>query len=68
MAIENIIEREKEILLLQRSYESIESQFVILYGRRRVGKSLIGKIKPNGYSGAGMKGQPQGCSEAKAKE
>lgn len=41
MAIENIIGREKEIHLLQRSYESTESQLVILYGRRRVGKSFL---------------------------
>lgn len=36
-----VIGREKEIHQLKRCYESKESQLVILYGRRRVGKSYL---------------------------
>ena len=41
MAQKQIIGREKEIKLLQKCYESAESQLVVLYGRRRVGKSFL---------------------------
>lgn len=41
MAKELIIGREKEIQQLQDCYESKESQLVILYGRRRVGKTFL---------------------------
>lgn len=41
MAKELIISREKEIQMLQDCYDSKESQLVIVYGRRRVGKSFL---------------------------
>lgn len=41
MAKKSIIGREEEIRRLKRCYESKESQLVILYGRRRVGKSFL---------------------------
>lgn len=41
MARELIIGREKEKKLLEECYESQESQLVVLYGRRRVGKSFL---------------------------
>ncbi len=36
-----IIGREKEIRLLQQLYETDRSEFVALYGRRRVGKTFL---------------------------
>lgn len=36
-----IIGREEEIRLLQRAYDSQESEFVAIYGRRRVGKTFL---------------------------
>lgn len=36
-----IIGREEEIRLLRRAYESQESEFVAIYGRRRVGKTFL---------------------------
>lgn len=36
-----IIGREKELVLLQQAYESEYSQFVAVYGRRRVGKTFL---------------------------
>ncbi len=41
MGTELIIGREKEIQQLLNCYESKESQLVILYGRRRVGKTFL---------------------------
>lgn len=41
MSLENIIGREREIGLLRDSYESKFSQLVVVYGRRRVGKSFL---------------------------
>ena len=41
MGKELIIGREKEIQQLLKCYESKESQLVILYGRRRVGKTFL---------------------------
>ena len=36
-----IIGREEEMRLLRRAYESHESEFVAIYGRRRVGKTFL---------------------------
>jgi AAA+ ATPase superfamily predicted ATPase len=37
----NVIGREKEIEILQETYESIEPQFLAVYGRRRIGKTYL---------------------------
>ena len=37
----NIIGRERELAELQRSMDSDRSEFVIVYGRRRVGKTFL---------------------------
>ncbi|MDR0832132.1 MAG: AAA family ATPase [Bacillales bacterium] len=39
--IENIIGRNYEKQVLKSAYESTKSEFIILYGRRRVGKSFL---------------------------
>lgn len=39
--IENIIARKKECETLQESLESSTSQLIIVYGRRRVGKTFL---------------------------
>lgn len=39
--IENIIARKKECETLQESLESPTSQLIIVYGRRRVGKTFL---------------------------
>lgn len=36
-----VIGREKEIILLNEKYVSLKSEFVALYGRRRVGKTFL---------------------------
>ena len=36
-----IIGREKEVDILQKCYESAKSEFVVMYGRRRVGKTFL---------------------------
>jgi len=36
-----IIGREAELRQLERSYQSKEAQLVIVYGRRRVGKTFL---------------------------
>ena len=41
MGREKLIGREREIAELQRSFESGRSEFVIVYGRRRVGKTFL---------------------------
>jgi len=41
MNITNIIGREKELALLTKLYESDKSEFLAIYGRRRVGKSYL---------------------------
>ena len=41
MAKDLIIGRQKEIEQINECYESKESQLVILYGRRRVGKTFL---------------------------
>lgn len=41
MKYPNIIGREKEIAILERLYKSKKSEFVAIYGRRRVGKSYL---------------------------
>ncbi|MCR4559305.1 MAG: ATP-binding protein [Bacteroidales bacterium] len=41
MVREKLIGREKEMAELQRSFESDRSEFVIVYGRRRVGKTFL---------------------------
>ena len=41
MSRELIVSREKEIRQLQECFESKESQLVLVYGRRRVGKSFL---------------------------
>ena len=43
MAKDLIIGRQKEIEQINECYESKESQLVILYGRRRVGKTYLVK-------------------------
>lgn len=61
--IENIIGREKECESLQRCIEAKTSQLVIVYGRRRVGKTfLINQFFDNKFqrlSGFGMIGAVQ---------
>ena len=37
------IGREAEVANLQKYYESKESEFVVIYGRRRVGKTFLVK-------------------------
>jgi hypothetical protein len=41
MGREKLIGREKEMAELQRSFEADRSEFVIVYGRRRVGKTFL---------------------------
>lgn len=41
MAYSNIIGREPEIETLEKAYKSRKSEFVAIYGRRRVGKSYL---------------------------
>ena len=41
MGREKLIGRQREIAELQRSFESDRSEFVIVYGRRRVGKTFL---------------------------
>ena len=41
MKYASIIGREKEIAVLERLYKSRKSEFVAIYGRRRVGKSYL---------------------------
>ena len=41
MSYANIIGRNKEIDILDRIYKSKKSEFVAIYGRRRVGKSYL---------------------------
>ena len=39
--MQNIIGREEEMTALRRYMESNRSEFVIVYGRRRVGKTFL---------------------------
>jgi len=65
MSEEILIGREKEIALLQQVSESHKSEFVALYGRRRVGKTFLVKTLFNqrytfqltGLSNSNTKGQ-----------
>ncbi len=41
MKYQNIIGREEEIATLERLYQSQKSEFVAIYGRRRIGKSYL---------------------------
>ena len=41
MKYPNIIGREVEISALERLYKSKKSEFVAIYGRRRIGKSYL---------------------------
>ena len=41
MKYPNIIGREAEIATLERLYKSKKSEFVAIYGRRRIGKSYL---------------------------
>ena len=41
MKYPKIIGREAEIALLERLYKSKKSEFVAIYGRRRIGKSFL---------------------------
>lgn len=41
MKYPNIIGREAEIGILERLYKSKKSEFVAIYGRRRIGKSYL---------------------------
>ena len=41
------IGREKEICTLQQAYDSEYSEFVVVYGRRRVGKTFLVREKFN---------------------
>ena len=41
MSYANIIGRTEEIAMLERLYNSTKSEFVAIYGRRRVGKSYL---------------------------
>ena len=62
----NLIGREKEIETLKRLYNSTQSQFVAIYGRRRVGKTFLvdetfkGKLtfRHSGLSPVDDKGKP----------
>lgn len=40
-AISNLIGREKEVKELQALYRSGKSEFVAIYGRRRIGKTFL---------------------------
>lgn len=42
--MENLIGRQFELAELQRALDSKRSEFVILYGRRRVGKNILSKV------------------------
>ena len=59
MAIENIVGRKHEIERLTERYNSSTSEFIALYGRRRVGKTFLVtelfKDKPVFFSLAGQK-------------
>lgn len=51
MPVSNIIGREKEIELFDKLYQSKRSEFIAVYGRRRVGKTfLIKEIFGNDYA------------------
>jgi len=39
MKYQNVIGRKEEIATLERLYKSQKSEFIAIYGRRRVGKS-----------------------------
>lgn len=41
MGYANIIGRKDEISCLERRYNSSKSEFIAIYGRRRVGKSFL---------------------------
>ncbi len=41
MNVKNLIGREEECRVLERCYKSSEPEFVIVYGRRRVGKTFL---------------------------
>lgn len=41
MGYANIIGRKDEINTLERRYNSNKSEFIVIYGRRRVGKSFL---------------------------
>ena len=41
MGYANIIGRQEEIMKLERIHDSNKSEFVAIYGRRRVGKSFL---------------------------
>ena len=41
MKYPDIIGREAEIATLERLYKSTKSEFVAIYGRRRIGKSYL---------------------------
>lgn len=41
MGYANIIGRKEEINILERRYNSKKSEFIAIYGRRRVGKSFL---------------------------
>ena len=43
MKYPNIIGREMEISTLERLYKSKKSEFVAIYGRRRIGKTFLVK-------------------------
>ena len=51
--MKNIIGREKESNRLNRVFDENEAQLVIMYGRRRVGKTYL--IKPRPKSSAHLK-------------
>ena len=64
-----IIARKKEMTELERLYSSGRSEFVIIYGRRRIGKTflvnhLFGDRITLGYVGA--RNQPQKMQHRKA--
>lgn len=59
----NFIGREKEIAWLRSAYESKQSEFVVIYGRRRVGKTwLVKEVFGNDFAF-----YHSGLSQAKAK-
>lgn len=39
--INGIVGRQREIALLQEIYESPRAEFVAVYGRRRIGKTIL---------------------------
>ena len=41
--MERLIGRKKETILLNKLYDSRKSEFVAIYGRRRVGKTFLVK-------------------------